>query len=137
MKSWLTRVAANTVLRGEAPRNRLTLWSRWFGSTPTVDASRFQGPDEPFPRHWRRFPERWPHLEPDDPELGEVLAQAIDDLPRPWREVLIARDGLGGDPATTADESGRTPAQQRAMLNRARALVRERLAERFARGRER
>jgi RNA polymerase sigma-70 factor, ECF subfamily len=137
MKAWLARVAANTVLRGEGPRNRLALWSRWFPRTPTVDASRFRGPGEPFPRHWRRFPEPWPSLDADDPDVHETLAAAIDDLPRPWREVLIARDARGVDPAALAAEARHTPAQQRAMLNRARARVRERLAERFAGGRKR
>jgi RNA polymerase sigma-70 factor, ECF subfamily len=137
MKGWLARVAANTVLRGEGPRNRLALWSRWFPKTPTVDASRFQDPEEPFPRHWRRFPEPWPTLDPDDPDVHDAVAAAIDDLPRPWREVLMARDGLGSDPTALAEQLGPTPAQQRAMLNRARARVREHLAELFAGRRER
>jgi RNA polymerase sigma-70 factor (ECF subfamily) len=115
----------------------LGLWSRWFPKTPTVDPSRFQGAGEPFPRHWRRPPEPWPTLDPDDPETRDALAAAIDDLPRPWREVLLARDAHDRDPVEIAEQQERTPAQQRAILNRARARVRERLAERFARGGDR
>ena len=63
------------------------------------------------------------------------LAEVIDELPRPWREVLIDRDVLDRDATEIGERRGLTPAQQRAMLNRARARVRERLAQRFARGR--
>ncbi len=63
------------------------------------------------------------------------LAEVIDELPRPWREVLIDRDVLDRDATEIGERRGPTPAQQRAMLNRARARVRERLAQRFARGR--
>jgi RNA polymerase sigma-70 factor (ECF subfamily) len=133
MKAWLARVVANTVVRGEQPRNRLARWARWFPKTPTVDASRFQGAGEPFPRHWRRFPDPWPTPDSDDPETRDALAAAVEDLPRPWREVLIARDALDREPVEIAEQQGRTPAQQRAILNRARARVRERLADHLAR----
>jgi RNA polymerase sigma-70 factor, ECF subfamily len=134
MEAWLARAAANTVLRGEQPRNRLARWSRWFAATPTVDGSRFQGADEPYPRHWRRFPDRWPALDRGDADVRDELVEAIDELPRPWREVLIDRDVLDRDATEIGERRGLTPAQQRAMLNRARAKVRERLAQRFARG---
>jgi len=132
VKAWLARAAANTVLRGEHPGNRIARWSRWLPETPTVDESRFQGPGEPHPRHWRRFPRRWPALDPEDPGIRETLAIAIDELPRPWRAVLIARDVTGRTVVETSEQQGVTLAQQRAMLNRARARLRERLAERFA-----
>ena len=134
MKAWLTRATANTVMRGEQPRNRLVRWSRWFPTTPTVEASRFQGADDPYPRHWRRFPDPWRALDPDDPDVREKLTAAIDELPQPWRDVLIDRDVLDRSATEIGDQRGLTPAQQRAMLNRARARVRERLAQRFARG---
>jgi RNA polymerase sigma-70 factor (ECF subfamily) len=130
-------VVANTVLRGEEPRNRLARWSRWFATTPSVDAARFQGDGEPYPRHWRRFPEPWPGIDPGDPEVRAALIEAIGQLPVAWREVLIDRDVLGRDEREIDELRGVTPAQQRAMLNRSRALVRERLAERFAPGSER
>jgi RNA polymerase sigma-70 factor, ECF subfamily len=132
VKAWLARAAANTVLRGEHPRNRIARWSRWWPKTPTVDASRFQGPGEPHPRHWRRFPQPWPELDADDPAVRETLADAIEELPRPWRDVVIARDVEGRTAGVTSERQGVTPAQQRAMLNRARALLRERLAARIA-----
>jgi RNA polymerase sigma-70 factor (ECF subfamily) len=134
MKAWLTRATANTVLRGEQPRNRLARWSRWFPTTPTVEASRFQGVDEPYPRHWRKFPDASPPVDAADPAVRDKLTEAIDELPRPWRDVLIARDVLDRSATEIGDQRGLTPGQQRAMLNRARARVRERLAQRFAGG---
>jgi RNA polymerase sigma-70 factor (ECF subfamily) len=135
VKAWLARATANTVLRGEQPRPRLARWSRWFPTTPTVDGSRFQGADEPHPRHWRRYPDPWRAIDPGDPDVHGGLAEVIDELPRPWREVLIDRDVLDRDATEIGERRGLTPAQQRAMLNRARARVRERLAQRFARRR--
>jgi RNA polymerase sigma-70 factor (ECF subfamily) len=134
MKAWLTRATANTVMRGEQPRNRLVRWSRWFPTTPTVEASRFQGADDPYPRHWRRFPDPWRALDPDDPDVRENLTAALDELPQPWRDVLIGRDVLDRSAGEIGEQRGLTPAEQRAMLNRARARVRERLAQTFARG---
>jgi RNA polymerase sigma-70 factor, ECF subfamily len=107
-------------------------WIRSFPPTPTVDGSRFQGPHEPHPRHWRRFPRRWPRLDPDDPAVAETLARAIDELPRPWRDVVVDRDVRRLTARETSERRDITLRQQRAMLNRARAALRERLSERFA-----
>jgi DNA-directed RNA polymerase specialized sigma24 family protein len=109
-------------------------WIRRFPPTPTVDESRFQGPLESYPRHWRRFPRRWPRLDPEDPAVRETLARAIEELPRPWRDVVVDRDVRRLSARATSQRRGITLAQQRAMLNRARATLRERLSERFAGG---
>jgi RNA polymerase sigma-70 factor (ECF subfamily) len=132
VKGWLARAVVNTVLRGEQPRNRIARWTRWFPRTPTVDESCFQGPDEPHPRHWRRFPRAWPALDLDDPGARDALARALDELPRPWRDVVIARDVQGETADEVSERQDVTVAQQRAMLNRARAKLRERLAKRVA-----
>ena len=129
MMGWLGRAAAATALRGEEPRNRFARWTaRWFDRTPAVAAARFQGDGEPFPHHWRRFPEPWPTVDPVDPVVRATLAAAVEDLPTTWREVIIARDALGRDAADVSAQLGLSPRQQRAILNRARARLRERLA---------
>jgi DNA-directed RNA polymerase specialized sigma24 family protein len=56
------------------------------------------------------------------------LRHALSDLPPRWRAVIERRDVDGVDAATVAGELGLTGAQQRAMLNRARAELRRRLA---------
>jgi DNA-directed RNA polymerase specialized sigma24 family protein len=133
MKAWLARAVANTVLRGEQPRNRLARWSRWYPATPTVVESRFQAADEPYPRHWRKFPEVWAPDDLANPNVGSILASAIDELPRPWRDVVIARDVLELSALEVSEQQGLSPDQQRAILNRARAKLREHLAQHFAR----
>lgn len=129
MKWWLARVLANTRVRSEEPRTRFARQpARWFAPTPTVPESAFQDVGEPYPRHWRQVPAPWPATDPAEPAVRDALVAAIDELPTTWREVIIARDGLGRDAADVSERLGLTPHQQRAILNRARASVRDRLA---------
>jgi RNA polymerase sigma-70 factor (ECF subfamily) len=129
----LARVAVNTVLRAGEPRSRFARWAaRWLETAPTVAGSEFQDEGEPFPRHWRRFPAPWRAVDPADADLRDALSTAIEELPATWREVVSARDVLDGDAAAVSDRLGLTLPQQRAILNRARARVRDRLARRLA-----
>ena len=129
MKAWLSRAVANTVVRGEEPKNRFARWSRWFPSAPAVEEARFQGRDDPYPRHWREFPHRWPAVDPADQAVQQRLHDAMDELPGPWREVVRQRDVLRRGTAEVSTARGITAEQERAMLNRARAFLRERLAQ--------
>ena len=138
MTGWLARAAANTALRGEEPRNRFARWTaRWFARTPTVPESRFQNAGEPFPRHWRSFPTPWPSVDPADAVVQDTLVAAVAELPATWREVVIARDVLGRDAGEVSQRLGLSARQQRAILNRARAMLRERLARRLVEDGER
>jgi RNA polymerase sigma-70 factor (ECF subfamily) len=138
MRRWLARAVANTGLRAEEPRSRFARQpARWFAPTPAVPEPRFQDAGEPFPRHWRRFPEPWAMVDPADPEVRDALATALEELPATWREVVIARDGLGRDAADINDRLGLTLRQQRAILNRARARLRESLARGLTPGADR
>jgi DNA-directed RNA polymerase specialized sigma24 family protein len=74
---------------------------------------------------------------PADPEVRDALATALEELPATWREVVIARDGLGRDAADVSERLGLTLHQQRAILNRSRARLRERLARRLTPGADR
>jgi RNA polymerase sigma-70 factor, ECF subfamily len=134
MKPWLERVARNTALRGEEPRNRFARWTaRWFPPTPTVPASRFQTTGDPFPDHWREFPASWPPLDLAEHETRAALTAALDELPETWREVILARDARNRDAANVGQQLGLTDEQERAILNRARATVRDRLAQHWSR----
>jgi DNA-directed RNA polymerase specialized sigma24 family protein len=126
VKRWLLRAAIEGTRRTEEPRNRFARWTaRWKARTPTVPASRFQGIGEPFPDHWRSELRQLPAGGPTDAEL----AAAVAGLPATWREVVIARDVLGRQPDDVAVWLGLTKRQQRAILNRARAALRERLVD--------
>lgn len=135
MTGWLARVAAATALRSEEPRNRFGRWvARWRGPTPSVPESRFQGAGEAYPRHWRQFPEVWPITDGSDRRVVDEVMTGIADLPDTWREVVIARDALGRGPAEVARAIGISAREQRAILNRARARLRERVARRVSPG---
>jgi DNA-directed RNA polymerase specialized sigma24 family protein len=64
--------------------------------------------------------------------VQDTLATAIEGLPATWREVVIARDALDREAVDVSEQLGLTLQQQRAILNRARAQLRERLARRLA-----
>ena len=132
MTGWLARVAATTALRSEEPRNRFGRWvARWRGPTPSVPESRFQHAGEAYPRHWRQFPEVWPITDGGDRRIVDEIVAGIAELPATWRDVVVARDALGRDPAEIARGLGMSPREQRAILNRARATLRERVARRL------
>ena len=107
MRRSLRRAERNTALRSEEPRNRFARWTaRWLPPTPTVPDSRFQAVGEPYPDHWREFPPPWPPLDPADDDTRAALNAALDQLPDTWREVILARDGLGREPADVSRAIG-------------------------------
>ncbi|HKN52980.1 MAG TPA: hypothetical protein VJX66_10790 [Amycolatopsis sp.] len=104
-----------------------TTWSRWFRPAPLVPDAAFQDESESYPGHWRDFPEPWQLPESGEAraELLAVVDAAVADLPQLWRRVLLAR--AHGDDHQVADELGLTVEQERDILARARAAVRDRL----------
>jgi len=108
--------------------------SRWFAPAAAVPAAAFQDEDDPFPRHWREFPSPWPVDVTDDPAVTAALRDALRELPDSWRAVVLDRDVRRRDPEEVAAQHGITPAQQRAILNQARAVLRDRLARIAERG---
>lgn len=133
MKGWLSRAVANTALRGEERRNRFARWCLWLPTKPAVDDDRFRGPDDPYHRHWQEFPDPWRPVDPADPAMRQRLRDALAELPETWKEVVERRDVEDRDPAQVSAELGISAEQQRAILNRARAILRERLARLLAR----
>lgn len=128
MRRALRRAAANTAMRAEEPRTRFARWTaRWFDRTPTVPGSRFQDDDEPFPGHWRTPPNRWPTVDPTDSQTQAALTDALRQLPRTWRDVVVARDVQGRDAAESSHRLGLTLEEQQAILGRARAALRAHL----------
>jgi RNA polymerase sigma-70 factor (ECF subfamily) len=112
---------------------RFAPWVRWFPEAPAVDDARFQDADDPFPRHWREFPDPWPSVDPAYPAVRTTLGDTIRGLPNAWRAVVRLRDVEKRSAAEVSDDLGLTVEQQRAMLNRARAVLRERLARSLSR----
>jgi RNA polymerase sigma-70 factor (ECF subfamily) len=136
VKAWLGRATAATVLGGKE-HGRRGWWSRWFRGGGPVPEDAFQGPDEPYPRHWRRLPEPWPPVSGSEPVVQERLRRALDELPTTWRAVIHGRDIAGRDAGAVARELGITVEQQRSILNQARAALRARLDDVLSRQRRR
>jgi RNA polymerase sigma-70 factor (ECF subfamily) len=133
MKGWLGRAEANTVLRGDQG-SRIARWSRWFRRTGPVADSNFQGPADPYPRHWRQFPQPWPGTLAMDATVRQHLRDALDGLPPTWRAVVDHHDIAGRSDTDIARELGITREQERNILTRARAALRDQLAELLSRG---
>jgi RNA polymerase sigma-70 factor (ECF subfamily) len=130
LRTWVYRILVNTAKRRGVREGRSVPWSSLAPEGgPTVDPGRFQGPDEPFPGHWRELPVPWPM--PEDATLAAetraLVAAAVAELPERQRVVLTLRDvqGYASDEVCSILEI--SPVYQRVLLHRARAHVRGRL----------
>jgi len=129
MRNWLARAAANTVPRG-GRGNPLARWSRWLGRTGVVRDRAFQSADDPHPGHWRRLPTPWP----PSPDSGRPRAASA----LPWPSCLppgarVQRHDLDQESdATVARDLGLTVGQERRVLTRARAALRDALHQHVA-----
>jgi RNA polymerase sigma-70 factor (ECF subfamily) len=96
----------------------------------TVDPARFRGNDDPYPGHW--LAEEVPAPFPETPEgsvLGEELVAVardeLDKLPERQRVVVTMRDMLGFDSAEVCELLAISTANQRVLLHRGRAALRQ------------
>jgi DNA-directed RNA polymerase specialized sigma24 family protein len=121
-KNWLAGAEVNAVRNGA--RRVAAAWARQFRQRPLVADEKFQDADEPYPGHWRRFPEQWPAA---GPAQRATTQAAVDELPDTWRRVLLDRDVLGRSDAQIAAELDLSVDQERDILTEARAAVRARL----------
>ena len=121
-KNELGRIEASTVRRVASRVG--AVGACWFRPRPLVPDDAFQDASEPYPGHWRRFPEPWPPASGADPA---AVAAALATLPGTWRGVLLRRDVVGLDDEQVAAELGLTVAQERDILTRARTALRDRL----------
>lgn len=143
LKTWVYRILVNTAKRRGTRESRSVPWSSVAEAGPTVDPARFQGPDEPFPGHWRESPAPWPGRFglPEQQVLAVEtrtrLAEAMSRLPQRQRVVLVLRDVEGYEAAEVCSILEITPANQRVLLHRARAGVRADLERYFAENGER
>jgi RNA polymerase sigma-70 factor, ECF subfamily len=135
LRTWVFTILVNQArTRGarEARTVPLSDLGRDDDSGPTVDPSRFQGPDDPHPGGWK--PTARPASWEGQPE-GRVLAgealrlleSALTMLPPRQRTVVTLRDVQGLTPEEACDVLGITPQNQRVLLHRGRAALRKAL----------
>ncbi|HEV7206627.1 MAG TPA: sigma-70 family RNA polymerase sigma factor [Jatrophihabitans sp.] len=134
LRTWLFRVLVNIAkTRGVREKRSTPVDLR---DEPGVRPDRFQGAGEEWPGHWVRFPMPWR----DSPERrllsGEALdlvRRELDRLPEQQRIVVSLRDVEGYDSDEVCALLELTAANQRVLLHRGRARIREALAGYFGR----
>ncbi|MCX8559581.1 sigma-70 family RNA polymerase sigma factor [Mycolicibacterium mucogenicum] len=130
LRTWLFAILINIAKnRGVRERRDADLAVTAF-TGGTVDPARFRGADDPYPGHW--LPTTVPSPFPDTPEgsvLGRelitVARRGLDKLPERQRVVVTMRDMLGLDSDEVCELLEISAANQRVLLHRGRAAVRQ------------
>ena len=130
LRTWLFAVMIN-IAKARGLRERRDADAAIAAYTGgTVDPARFRGGQDPYPGHWR--PDEVPAPFPDTPEgsvLGEELVavarRELDKLPDRQRMVVTLRDMLGFDSSEVCELLEISVANQRVLLHRGRAAVRQ------------
>jgi RNA polymerase sigma-70 factor (ECF subfamily) len=137
-RTWVYRILVTTAKKRGVREWRSVPWSTVVSDEdgPAVDPSRFRGAGDRYPGGWREFPAAWSSPEEITltVEIHTVLAEILDELPARQRAVISLRDVEDHSAREVCDLLDLTPANQRVLLHRARAAVRERLAGYLARG---
>ena len=127
LRTWLFAVMAN-IAKARGVRERRDKEALIAAMGPTVDPSRFHGPDGPRAGSWKEPPVAFP----DSPEgsvlgreLRAVAQRELDKLPARQRAVVTLRDLIGVDSAEVCELLDITPVNQRVLLHRGRAAIRQ------------
>jgi RNA polymerase sigma-70 factor, ECF subfamily len=130
LRTWLFTILINIAKRRGMRERRDTDVAVIAFTGGTVDPARFRDSDDPYPGHWK--PDEVPSPFPDTPEgsvLGDelitVARRELDKLPERQRLVVTMRDMLGLDSAEVCDLLDISIANQRVLLHRGRAAVRQ------------
>lgn len=135
LRTWLFRVLINIAkTRGVRERRTSAVDLNGRAGRPTVPADRFQPDDAQWAGHWARFPMPWR----DSPEHSLLAGEAVDvvrgalaRLPEQQRIVVTLRDVEGYDAEEVCALLDLTAGNQRVLLHRGRARVRQTLAGYF------
>lgn len=135
LRTWLFTIMIN-IAKARGIRDQRTADAELAASGgSTVDPARFRSASDPdWPGHWRD--ERAPAPFPDTPE-GSVLStefiavarRELDKLPDRQRTVVALRDMLGFDSSEVCELLGISVANQRVLLHRGRAAIRQALED--------
>lgn len=138
-RTWLFGILVNQARRRGERERRMIPFSALSrpaeGMEPAVEADRFLPAGAEWAGHWASPPPTW-DLEPEAAFLsrevrGEIDA-AIAALPPNQRAVITLRDIEGWDAGDVCNALGLSQTNQRVLLHRARARVRQALADRFS-----
>lgn len=136
LKTWLFRVLTNHAKTRALREGRSIPFSSLDDSAePSVEPNRFLDPPHRWAGHWASAPERFESLPEDRLLAGEarkVVEGAIATLPPNQRAVITLRDVEGWESSEVCGMLAVSDANQRVLLHRARAKVRQALEEYLA-----
>lgn len=134
MRTWVFRILANLgKTRGVREARAVPMSSLAVdGDGPTVSPDRFRGGDDEWPQHWTTVgsPRPWEPSPEDATLAGEIrrtVAAALADLPSRQRTVVSLRDVHGLTAEEVCAALAISAANQRVLLHRGRARLREAL----------
>jgi RNA polymerase sigma-70 factor (ECF subfamily) len=136
LKTWLFHILTNKAKTRGTREKRSVPFASLAGADddgPSVPPERFQGQDAAWPGHWATPPRPWedPERRLQALEAREFLRMAIGALPEVQQAVLTLRDVEGLDAEEVCDLLDLTDGNQRVILHRARARVRNELERYF------
>ena len=136
VKTWLFRILMNQARTRGTRESRYDVVADVDEDAPSFDPSRFRRGPGPVKGHWRKNagPAPWDDQPADhlaSAETMAVVAAAISGLPDRQRTVISLRDIDGWTAAEVCDLLDLSEANQRVLLHRARARVRQVLEDRF------
>jgi RNA polymerase sigma-70 factor, ECF subfamily len=130
LRTWLFTVLINIAKSRGIREHRTTDFEMLAYGGHAMDPARFNAPGEEWPGHWK--PDQEPLPFPDTPEgsvLGDELValtrRELDKQPERQRTVVTLRDILGFEAAEVADLLEISAANQRVLLHRGRAAIRQ------------
>jgi len=139
LKTWIFTILTNKAKTRGQRENRSIVFSDLDeeADSPTVDPGRFRPPDaEKSPNHWttEAKPQPWVGV-PEDSLLTQetinIIRQTIDTLPENQKTVITLRDVHELSSEETCNILNISETNQRVLLHRARARVRQALEEYF------
>ena len=137
LKTWLFRIltyqARDRAAREKrsVPFSSLARGGEGDDAGPVVDPDRFQREDGCWPEHWATPPRPWsqPHVRLAAMEAREQIRNALATLPPRQQVVVALRDADGLTSAEVCEVLEISEANQRVLLHRGRAAIRNALEE--------
>lgn len=133
LRTWVLAITANLARRRGATDARTVPWTDMApDGAGTVDPARFRGSDDRWPGGWTPAgaPQPWgPEAAALSGEARALLAAELDALPRSQGTVVAMRDVDGLTAQEVCDALGISAANQRVLLHRGRARLRQHLED--------
>ena len=135
LKTWLFRILTNRAkTRGQRERRSIPFSAWEDADSPTVPSERFIHDDPEWKGHWAIEPRGWdtlPEARVQSQETFSIIRRAIEALPLTQREVITLRDVEGWPAVEVCNALEISETNQRVLLHRARAKVRQALEHYF------